>query len=121
MTNAEIVSVVEQLIEAENTAHADGASRLLAPDFTAITRARGVEQDRAQLLEELAHPPRSLVRHLEGDPSVRQSGDLAVVRSVVVVTDGSSPPGVSRFRNTHVLTRQGDAWKCVAWQVTKLT
>jgi len=121
MTNTEIISVVEQLIEAENAANADAAGRLLAPDFTAITRARGVEQDRAQLLKELASPASSLMRRLEGEPSVRQSADLAVVRTVVVVTDGSSPPGVSRFRNTHILTRQADAWRCVAWQVTELT
>jgi ketosteroid isomerase-like protein len=121
MTNADIVAVVEQLIEAENTANADGASRLLAPDFTAITRARGVEQDRAALLDEVANPKSSVERRLEGELSVRQSGDLAVARSVVAVLDGSSPPVLSRFRNIHVLTWHGDAWKCVAWQVTKLS
>jgi ketosteroid isomerase-like protein len=119
--NAEIVAVVEDLIAAENTRNAEAAGRLLAPDFSAITRARGVEQDRAGLLYEIANPTSAVQRQIEGELSVRQSGDLAVVRSIVAVVDeSSSPPGLRRFRNTHVLTWHGEAWKCAAWQVTKL-
>ena len=100
--------------------HANAAAALLAPDFfTAITRARGVEQDRAALLHEIAHPQNPLERRLEGELCVRQSGELAVVRSIVAVHNGSLP--LSRFRNIHVLASHADVWKCVAWQVTKLS
>ena len=120
MTHADIVEVVQKLIEAENKKDATAAGRLLAPDFIAITRARGVEQDRTALLHEIEHPMNVAERSLDGDVCVRQSGDLAVVRSVVAVLAGS-PPAVARFRNTHVLRLYDGAWKCLAWQVTKLS
>lgn len=120
MANTDIVSVVERLIEAENTRNAGASAAELATDFVGITRARGVEQDRDAMLQEVANPKSLVERQLEPERWVRQSGDVAVVRSVVVVYDGTSPPVVARFRNVHVLTREGDAWKCLAWQVTKL-
>lgn len=120
MTN-DIVAVVERLIDAENARTPNLAASVLAPDFAAITRARGVEQDRAAMLQEMANPANpGFVRRLERDLWIRQSGDLAVVRSIVEMVDGSPLPAITRFRNTHVLTRDGDVWTCVAWQVTKL-
>jgi ketosteroid isomerase-like protein len=122
MSDTDIVAVVEQLIEAENDHDADAAARLLAPDFAGITRARGVEQDRAGLLRAIGDTTGpSMHRRLEPDAWVRRSGDLAVVRSVVEVLDDSSPPGATRFRNVHVLIRHGEGWTCAAWQVTMLT
>jgi hypothetical protein len=121
MANVEIVSVIQRLVNAENTRNAAAADALLAADFVAITRVRGVEQDRAALLGEIGHPPGQPVeRRLEPETWVRQSGDLAVVRSVVRTIDGSTPPVTARFRNVHVLTREGGEWKCLSWQVTKL-
>jgi hypothetical protein len=121
MPNADITSVVERLVNAENARNADAARAELAADFSAITRGRGVEQDRDAMLKELANPPNpALQRRLEPDPWIRQSGDLAVVRSVVEVIDPTATPPTTRFRNTHVLSRAGGAWTCVAWQVTKL-
>jgi hypothetical protein len=118
--NADVIAVVEQLIAAENGMDAAAAGRLLASDFAGITRGRGAEQDRAAMLVEVAHPKSEVRRRLDGEPWVRQNGDLAVSRSVVETSDGS-PSSATRFRNTHVLTREGGAWKCVAWQVTKLS
>jgi ketosteroid isomerase-like protein len=117
---ADVIAVVEDLIAAENGMDATAAGRLLASDFAGITRGRGAEQDRAAMLVEVAHPKNEVRRRLEGEPWVRQSGNLAVSRSVVEILDGS-PPVVTRFPNTHVLTREGSAWKCVAWQVTTLS
>jgi ketosteroid isomerase-like protein len=119
MTDKDITAVVAQLIDAENAADTRAADRLLADDFTAITRARGVEQGRADLLDEIGKSKTPGQRRLESDPWVRQNGDLAVVRSVVTMP-GESPAQLNRFRNTHVLARTGGQWKCVAWQVTKL-
>ena len=122
MTNTDIVAVVQRLVQAENARDAVAAAALLAADFTAITRARGAEQDRAGLLQELANPANpGLERRLEPDVWVRESAGLAVARSIVQVIDASTtPPAVTRFRNVHVLTRDAGAWKCLAWQVTKL-
>ncbi len=120
MSESEIAAVVVGLFEAENAADAIAAGRYLSENFIAITRARGVEQGRQALLEELAHPENpSLHRRVEERPSVRQSGDLAVARSVVSILDGS-PPFATRFRNVHVLAREAGGWKCISWQVTKL-
>jgi len=117
----DIVAVVERLIAAENSKNKDDAARELAADFTQITRMTGVEQRRDEYVKAVADPPPpERHRQLEPDPWVRQSGDLAVVRSVVETTERATPPATARFRNIHVLTREGGAWKCLAWQVTKL-
>jgi len=122
MSDDEILSVVARLVEAENTRDPKLSGSLLARDFTGITRARGVEQNREEMLDEVAHPKNTSERTLEKDPPpwVRQSGDLAVVKSVVTMPDLGAATGTKRFRNVHVLTREGRAWTCVAWQVTAL-
>jgi hypothetical protein len=120
MTDADLVAVVKKLIEAENKNDATAPERLLARDFVAVTRSRGVEQDRTAMLREIELPANVAVRSLENDVWVRQCADLAVVRSIVSVHAGS-PPGVARFRNIHVLRLYDGEWKCVAWQVTKLS
>ena len=83
----DIVAVVERLIAAENSKNKDDAARELAADFTQITRMTGVEQRRDEYVKAVADPPPpERHRQLEPDPWVRQSGDLAVVRSVVETT-----------------------------------
>lgn len=119
MKHADLVAVVTNLIEAENKNDGPAADRLLAPDFVAITRSHGAEHNRKELLNKIVNPGLTFVRRIEGEPWVEHGADLAVVRSVVVILDGS-PPAEVRFRNTHVLKRYGDEWKCLAWQVTKL-
>lgn len=120
MADADIVSVIEKLVNAENTRDPKLSASVLSKDFTGITRARGVEQNRDEMLEEVAHPKNPDERRLEPKPWVRQSGDLAVVKSIVTMPDAAQPSGIKRFRNLHVLTREGGEWKCVAWQVTGL-
>jgi hypothetical protein len=140
MTNceSELIDLVCRLIEAENKGGKEGraeAEWILAENFTRITRARNEEQNRSGLLGEIETRPNVNLRREverrehEGERSeddadmiwVRCSGDLGVVRSIVLLTDRRSPqadPG--KFRNTHVFERQEGRWWCVAWQVTKL-
>jgi Domain of unknown function (DUF4440) len=123
---ARLIDLVRQLIEAENEHGERGRGRaepILAKDFTAITRARGEEQNRDSLLAEIANPKNpNLHRELEEHGYwERSSGDLGVVRSVVATTDRTNLQAKpKRFRNIYVFQRRQDQWRCIAWQVTEL-
>jgi hypothetical protein len=120
----ELVNLVRELIQAENERDGKKADRVLAPGFAAITRSRGEEQDREALLREIANPKNAdLHRRLdERSCWVRHSGELGVVRSLVETGPRATPFAVTDiFRNTHVFERQAERWRCIAWQVTKMT
>jgi Domain of unknown function (DUF4440) len=122
-SETDLIEQVRRLVEAENERNRATADEILAQDFAAITRARGVEQNRDALLAEVENPKNpNLRRELgESDLWVRVSGDQGVVRSLVKTTDRTSPDEApTTFRNVHVFERQGESWKCLAWQVTKL-
>jgi hypothetical protein len=116
-------ALVITLIDAENTRDRQAADDVLAADFTQITRARGVEQARPALLDELEKPANTgILRSLvAGSLSTKTSGDLAVVRSLVETRDAAQPAAApGRFRNIHVFERQQNRWRCVIWQVTRV-
>jgi hypothetical protein len=125
-SRVKFMDLVLQLIEAENEHGEPGRARadaILAKDFTAITRARGQEQDRDALLKEIANPKNpNLNRELEKHGYwERYSGDLGVARSLVATTDRANPQAEpKKFRNIHVFQRQREQWRCVAWLVTEL-
>jgi hypothetical protein len=64
-------TLVAKLIDSENNRNRPEADEILAADFAEITRARGVEQTRQNLLDEIQHPlnpldsPLADCRHLE--------------------------------------------------------
>jgi hypothetical protein len=119
----ELIEQVRRLVEAENQRDRARADRILAQDFAVITRARGVEQNRDALLEEVANPDNPYLHRVIGESDfwVRVSGDQGVVSSLVTTTDKASPDeAASTFRNVHVVELQRGSWKCIAWQVTKL-
>ncbi len=121
-----LIDLVAQLIEAENENGKPGRAKaelILAENFTRITRASGEEQDREVLLNEIENPRKLGLRRSLDDRERWEccSGDLGVVRSIVLVTDlANAQAKPMRFRNTHIFERQGENWFCVAWQVTKL-
>jgi hypothetical protein len=117
-------ALVRDLIDAENTRDRRKADDILAKDFLFITRARGDEQTRASLLDEVAQPKNPAVQRtlVDGSVSTRGSGDLCVVWSVVSTRDTANPGAAEgRFRNVHVFERQQQEWRCLSWQVTKVT
>mgnify|MGYP002776993797 CR=1 FL=1 len=120
--SAGLVDQVRRLLSAENQADATAAEALLAPGFVRITRASGREEDRAALLAAIASPARpGLWRHLvESETRAWIHGGLGVVSSVVQTRPPVAGEPSGRFRNLHVFERDGGAWRCVAWQVTRL-
>ncbi|MFI6537036.1 DUF4440 domain-containing protein [Nonomuraea sp. NPDC050547] len=111
-------ALVRSLIEAENSCDREAAARLPSAGSIAITRAKGREQNRESLLDEIATPADpTLRRRLEAVEVVppRAIGRCAV-RSLVA-TDGPQP---GRFRNLHLLEDEAGSWRCVLWQVTEL-
>ena len=74
-------------------------------------------------MDEIANPKDpNLIRKLEDEHDlVLESGNLAVIRSIVTTTDRTKP-GLTpaRNRNIHVLVNEQGNWRCIAWQVTKL-
>ena len=117
----ELIERVRALVDSENARDRERAAAILAEEFTAITRASGVERNRDELLADIADPKRSIRRDLDDDVWVRNSGDVAVVKSLVTTVDEAAPADPPRrFRNLHVFQKQTGEWKCVAWQVTEL-
>lgn len=120
----ELIDLVRKLVEAENTRNRAASEAIIAPDFLGITRARGVEQDKEAMLNELANSQNpNLRRSLEDDQFwADMCGHLGVVRSVVALTDSSNPQAApKRFRNMHVFEHRAGQWVCLAWQVTALS
>jgi hypothetical protein len=118
--STKLQELVAELISAENNCDRYRADRLLAASFLGITRARGIEQDREQLLDQIANCPNNMVRKLEEiTTTTYASNAFALVRSIVGVNDSVGAPQ-GRYRNLHAFERQDQLWTCVAWQVTKL-
>ncbi|MGQ0537725.1 MAG: nuclear transport factor 2 family protein [Gemmatimonadaceae bacterium] len=113
---------MRRLIDAENAAAHGHAAKVLAEDFVAITRARGEEQARAALLQEIANPRNpNITRAIEAEPRERVSGDIGMVRSIVRAVDKTQPGATpNRYRNIHVFERRQGDWRCVLWQVTEI-
>lgn len=121
--DASIVALVRGLVEAENTRNTAMAESILAPSFTAITRARGEEQNRSKLLEEMAQPKNpNIQRELDNQGFIIwKSEDLAVAKSLVTTQDKTDKQILpKRYRNIHVFERLEGQWRCVSWQVTEL-
>jgi hypothetical protein len=117
------VHIVGELIKAEDERDRTKAESFLAQNFIAITRARGEEQNKEQLLSEIANPKNpNLIRKLEREHDlVLESGNLAVIRSLVTTIDRTKPDSIPEwYRNIHVLVKEQGNWRCIAWQVTKL-
>jgi ketosteroid isomerase-like protein len=129
-SNSDLVKQVHLLIEAENKHNREMAEAILAQNFTAITRAKKKDQEKQEqgrdaLLGKIAEEMNSqnnIERKLdEHDFSVWESGDIGVVRSLVMTINPKDPEVIlGRFRNIHVFQKQQGQWRCVAWQVTKL-
>jgi hypothetical protein len=121
-TSALLTDLVRRLIDAENRKSDTDADKLLSMSFEVITRSTGKEQERAALLKAIKTPAKPGVqRTLVGDPWVRVSDGLGVVRSIVETTDSDAPgEPPKRHRNVHICVLEADDWRCIAWQVTTL-
>ena len=90
---------------------------ILAQDFRMI-RSTGVVQDGQGMLAQVAGDESGRRRAIE-ESDVRVYDNSAVVTSCIVVHE---PDGalVGRFWNTKVFAKREAAWRCVAWQVTRI-
>jgi len=127
-TETHLIGLVRQIIDAENEGGEGGRSKadlVLAHNFTRITRSSGQEQGRDDLLKAIAiasaGDANPLRVPIEREFWPLHSDSVGVVHSLVA-THGRSDPKrtLSCFRNTHVFEKQDGAWRCVAWQVTRL-
>ena len=122
MSSGNPAQLVAKLIDAENTGNRSLAAEILSLRFIGITRSRGIEQGREELLSELGNraDPR---RHRNIDPDsilTTMSGELAIVRSVVSLQSTIDGQGDNQtFRNLHVFRREVENWRCIMWQVTE--
>jgi len=119
---AELEGLVEKLVEAENHAAPAEAEPILSQKgFVGITRMDGEEQDRKGLLDRIENPRNAAVRRAVKVEHSWVSPELGVVQSIVTTTNPGDPNFTSgRFRNLHVFQKEGEEWRCLAWQVTKL-
>lgn len=119
--SSDLTDLVCQLVKAENECDRAKVDSILAQNFTAITRARGEEQNRGDLLNEIENPKNPNIHRMVDVLSPLGSDKIVVVRSVVTTTDQADSKASPRsFRNIHVFEKQQEIWLCVAWQVTEL-
>lgn len=120
--------LVRSLFRAENGAPAEGDRRpddILAHDYLPITRASGaVDESRQAHLDRIANPSGSLTRDAENatiDVSLFLEGQVAIARTELPTTDPGKTPADASFRNMQVFLKREGEWKCVAWQVTRIS
>ena len=99
---------------------------ILASDYLPIVRGRGqVDLDRDDTLKKIAAGSPSFVRHVaRADIKVDLFLDnqVAIIRSLLPTTDSRDTPIVEApYRNLHVFLRTDDKWRCIAWQVTRVS
>jgi ketosteroid isomerase-like protein len=90
---------------------------LLSSDFS-IVRARGVVQNRQQMIDQARNDTTGRLRRLE-EEQVRVYGDAAVARTLLTLLEPGGQE-VGRYWNTKVFVRQEPGWKCIAWHVTQV-
>jgi hypothetical protein len=93
---------VRDLVTAENNKDDKIADRILSPNFIAITRGKGIEERRDDLLRAIANPENpDILRQIVPDELwERASDNLGVVRSVITTHNRSNPGTIlGRFRN----------------------
>ena len=119
--SSNLTDLVCQLVKAENECDRAKVDSILAQNFTAITRARGEEQNRGDLLNEIENPKNPNIHRMVDALPPLGSDKIVVVRSVATTTDQADSKASPRsFRNIHVFEKQQEIWLCVAWQVTEL-
>lgn len=118
-----IWQVIKNLIDAENEVNREKASEKakqnLSETFIAITRSKGVEQNRIKLLEAIESSNKNIKRELNEEHfRVFYYDNLAVSRSLVTVKENGKEDTI--FRNIHIFEYQDTRWLCKMWQVTQL-
>jgi hypothetical protein len=101
------------------------AEGILAGDYLPVTRGKGqVDRDRDDTLAKIITGPPSFRRHVdraEIQVALFLDGRVAIGRTLLPTTDSrDNPPSEAAYRNMHVFLKRDNAWKCVAWQVTRV-
>jgi hypothetical protein len=93
---------------------------LLAPEFH-ITRASGKVDDRDAFLGVVTSGERHYSAHKSSIDGVRKHSEGGVLTgSIETEGDYAGKSVRGRFRFTKVFTKDGNAWKCIAWQNTAI-
>ena len=114
-----IWQVINNLINATNKKNSKKAKQNLSETFIAITRSKGVEQNRIKLLEAIESSNTKIKRELNKEHfRVFYYDNLAVTRSLVTVKENGKEDTI--FRNIHIFKYQNSRSLCEMWQVTQL-
>jgi hypothetical protein len=119
-----IRDIIKNLLDAENNGKSEIAKPYLSEDFIAITRSKGLEQNKEELIKAIDESTKDKKkiesdnkqekRRLERDHfKVFYWNNVAVSRSIVNFQN-------EKFRNIHVFVNEKGNWLCKMWQVTKL-
>lgn len=125
--SAKIKELVCTLFRAENPpGNREDAKKILADDnrYLPIIRGSGKpDTNRNDTLKKFEKPNPNFNRHVEkATTEVTLLDDrVAIARTLLPMTDSTDgTPKEVAYRNMHVFQKEGDQWKCVAWQVTKV-
>ncbi|RPJ51602.1 MAG: nuclear transport factor 2 family protein [Chloroflexi bacterium] len=118
-TENDLKCLNDLVLQYEETGDIEKMKPLLAEGFT-IVRSNGEVQDLQAFLA--AVPGNAQRGRKTTESQVQLMGDTAVVISTVETSSG--PEGkkeVGRFRNTRVFVRDDGGWRCLSWQVARIS
>src|SRR5688572_4533134 len=99
--DAAIRKAVQNLIDAENKGDSKIVEPYLSETFIAITRSKGIEQNRVKLIEAIDSSNKKIRRELHKEHfRVLYYGNAAISRSLVIVKEEGKEDSI--FRNIHV-------------------
>jgi len=115
---ADFARTNELLLRAEEAGDGNALAELVTDGFT-IIRASGVRQNKEEFLK--AAPGAKELGRSSREFEVRVHGECAVVHLKITTLRNPDGTVITRhFWNTRVYMKQGDQWKCAAWQVTEI-
>lgn len=102
--------------EAEDKRDSAALAPILADEFRIVRSSFKVET-KPEMLTSVANSPPGR-RRTVSEESVRVHGHRALVASLITLEEGET--FIGRFWNTKIFAKQGEEWRCVAWQVAEI-
>ena len=113
-----ILNLNQQILEAEEEGREADLEPLLTDDFW-IVRGSGVKQNRQDYLNDVKR--NANLGRTADQTEVRLCDECAVYTCLVTTTRTPEDGPGGRFWNTRLFERDGEGWRCAAWQVTKIS
>lgn len=116
----ELKKLNRDTFKAEDDANREPLERILADDFR-IIRSNLIIEDKPAMLCRVAADTSQRKREVDDESEdVKIYGDSAVITCLITLKEKNGDV-VGRFWNTKVFGRREGAWRCLVWQVVRIS